>query len=586
MEAPLPILRTLTAIVASGAALLVAAQDPYRNRAGVQAALEGLAKAHPGKAALERIGSSAEGRPLWVLRLGPPKASRAVFVGANLEGHAHAATAAALHLAEALLASKDALEGTSWLLAPMLNPDTHDAKWEKPRGLRAAGRPLDKDLDGLVGEDGPDDLDGDGLITTMRYPDPKGPWLPDPADPRVMLPADPSKGRFGTHQVVPEGKDDDGDGQYNEDPATGLRPERGFPRGFPVGDREAGPWPGGAPETKAVMDFLLAHREIALAVVLGPANTLLEPPKGSGGPALTDSSRVRPSGFLPRMLGLDPTQDYSVAELWEMARPQAAAMGFTRDDLLQQLQPGEAAAPAAEDAALWEKLAEPYRKALEARGQDPKRAALAPAAGSLWPWLYYHYGVQAVALDVWGPPKAKTGQDLWAFAEAQAKEAIHPWKPVTLPDGRKVEVGGLDPFLALAPPETVLKPALEATTETLLAWGRQLAQVAWADVQVQPLGGDLWRITATARNGGAWPTHGRQEARTRNGLPVRLELSPGKGCTPEGLNRAAITERLEGGASFQGTWVVRGEKGAEATLTLRTGHAGGATRVIRLGQER
>lgn len=586
MEATLPIQRTLTAFVASGAALFVTAQDPYRNRAEVQAALEGLAKSHPSKASLERIGASTEGRPLWVLRLGSPKAPRAIFVAANLEGHAHASTAATLHLAEALLASKDALENTSWLLAPLLNPDAHDAKWEKPRGLRAAGRPLDKDLDGLVGEDGPDDLDGDGLLSAMRFPDPKGAWLPDPADARVMLPADPAKGRHGSHQMVPEGKDDDRDGQYNEDSATGLRPERGFPRGFPVGDREAGPWPGGAPETKAVMDFLLAHREIALAVVLGPANTLLEPPKGSGAPALTDSSRVRPTGFLPRMLGLDPTQDYSVAELWEMARSQATVLGFTRDDLLQQLQPGEAAAPAAEDASHWEKLTESYRKTLEAKGQDPKRAAQAPAAGSLWPWLYYHYGVQTVALDVWGPPKAKTGHDLWAFAEVQAKEAVRPWKPLTLPDGRKVEVGGLDPFLGLAPPAAVLKPALEATTDTLLAWERQLARVALVEAQVLPLGGDLWRITATARNDGAWPTHGRQEARTRNGLPVRLELTPGKGCTPQGMNRAALTERLEGGASFQGTWVVRGEKGAEATLTLRTGHAGGATRVIRLGQER
>ncbi len=581
----MPVLRTLTILVAAGAAIAVSAQDPYRNRAGVQGALESMTKDHPGRAALERIGTSAEGRPLWVLRLGAPKVTRAVFVGANLEGHHHPATASALHLAEALLASKDALEGTAWFIAPMLNPDAHDARWEKVRGLRAAGKPIDKDLDGLVGEDGPDDLDGDGILTTMRFPDPKGDWLMDPADPRVMIPADPAKGKIGTHRVAPEGKDDDRDGQYNEDPTTGLRPERGFPRGFPVGDREAGPWPGGAPETKAVMDFLLAHRETALAVVLGPANTLLEIPKATGGATLTDASRVRPPSFLARMMGLDPGQEYGVGELWELVKPQASAMGFTKDDLLQQLMPGEATTPAAEDTTLWEKLAEPYRKNLEAKGLDAKRSAQAPPGGSLWPWLYFHYGVPAIALDVWGPPKTKAGHDLWAFADASAKEAIRPWKPITLPDGRKVEVGGLDPFLALAPPASVLKPALEATTETLMAWGQQLSKVDLVDVDVKALGGGLWRVTATARNVGGWPTHSRMGVRTRNWLPVRLELMPRKGCVSEGLNRAATTERLEPAASFQGTWVVRGDAGGEATLTLRTSNAGGATRVIRLGQE-
>ena len=41
-------------------------------------------------------------------------------------------------------------------------------------------RPIDQDRDGLVDEDGPEDLDGDGEITWMRGPDPAGDWIADP----------------------------------------------------------------------------------------------------------------------------------------------------------------------------------------------------------------------------------------------------------------------------------------------------------------------------------------------------------------------------------------------------------------------
>ncbi len=579
----MPAFRTLTALVVAG--VLAPAQAPaYRNRAAVQSALEALVKAHPGKATLERIGSSAEGRPLWVLRVGSPKADRAVFVAANLEGHAHSATAAAFHLVETLLAAPQPPE-VAWLVAPMLNPDTHDGMWEPGRWLRAAGKPLDHDLDGLVGEDGPDDLDGDGLIRQLRIPDPAGGWLPDPADPRVMIPADPAKGRLGTHRLSLEGKDDDGDGAFNEDPASGHRPEKGYPRAFPLGDREAGPWPGVAPEPRAVMDFLLAHREIALAVVLGPGNTLLEVPK-AGAAGLTDASRVRPTMFMARAMGLDPTQEVTVAELWASVKDRAEEFGFTKEDVLQELQPGEVQAPPPDDTAFLERMAEPFRKALEAKGLDPKRPSTAPAGGTLWPWLYYHYGALAVALDVWGPPKAKAGSDLWAFADAHAPEAIRPWKPVKLADGRTAEVGGLDPYLALAPPPALLKPALEATTEVLLGWSRQLPKVALGEVSVKALGGGLWRVTASARNVGAWPTHTRMGVRTRAWMPVRLELSPGAGVVPEGLQRAATAERLEPGATLQGAWVLRGAAGAQVTVTLRTHNAGGGTSTVTLGQER
>jgi len=56
-----------------------------------------------------------------------------------------------------------------------------------------------EDNDGQVDEDGPEDLDGNGLITMMRVKSPEGRWLIDPEEPRLMRPADPKKGEKGEY---------------------------------------------------------------------------------------------------------------------------------------------------------------------------------------------------------------------------------------------------------------------------------------------------------------------------------------------------------------------------------------------------
>ncbi len=51
-------------------------------------------------------------------------------------------------------------------------------------------------------------------------------------------------------------------------------------------------------------------------------------------------------------------------------------------------------------------------------------------------------------------------REVLAWVDANAPDAFAPWAPVTLPDGTRAEVGGLDPFIELNPPMPILKPAL------------------------------------------------------------------------------------------------------------------------------
>jgi hypothetical protein len=674
----------------------VAVAGEYRSLDAVRQQLERWAGEHGARMKLEEIGRSTAGAPLLVARVAAdgdvdPDRRPAVFVGANIAGYHNAGTEAALHLLETLLTSTD--EGVAKLLAahtfyvaPALNPDAHDGMFASPR-RRLAGRPgtggaaevawpslgpLDRDLDGLAGEDPPDDLDGDGRITTMRIADSAGGMLPDPDDPRVMVKADPLEGQSGAYRVVTEGSDDDGDGKFNEDPGGGVEPSRNFAHAYEADRPEAGPWPSYASETRAVMDFLLARRNVALAVVYGPANNLLSTPRslgGGGGDPGTLKFKVPTS--IAEFVGLDPEKEYTIDEVWEVVKDLSFVRqnNITKEQVLQFLGAGPAVKLEDADVKYFEKLAGSYKERLEQAGLDNKREGKQYRAGGFTPWLYYQYGAMAIELDVWGVPKAerkddgeddaltldrleemsneeflalgedKIGQflkdigappqftaaaviqrvesggvtpkqmaqmarrmgggggaaakkgggpgDLMTFVDAHAPEAFVPWTEVTLADGTKAEVGGVDPFVEIAPPYALLEPALAVHTATVLDLAGKLARVEILELESEDLGGGVFRVEATAGNRGFLPTHTRLAQRAQSHLPVRLEIVLGEGAELVTGPRWTTGERLDGeNGTLKAQWLVRvAGRSARVDVDVVSDQAGTDRRSLELGEE-
>jgi hypothetical protein len=664
----------------------------YANFADAEQRLAALARQNPSLVKIEQIGSSAGGRKIHLLTIaaagGKDVAQRpGVFLGANIVGFHNAGSQAAIALVEKLLAKKDdaavkkLLETRVFYVAPMLNPDAHDGYFAavKHRSSLNAGK-LDRDLDGLTGEDGPNDLNKDGKITAMRMEDPAGEWMVDEKDPRLMRRADPLKGERGKYKLMSEGADDDKDGQYNEDPAGGFRPDKNFAHAWPENDPEAGPWPSAHPETKAVMDFLLKHRNVAVAFVYGPANNLLEMPRGAGGrTGDVGSTRVRVPGNLAAGLGLDPSKEYTIDEVFEVAKdsPMGRQGVLTREQLAQFLGGGPASAPDAEDLKYYQAFADDYKKILEKAGLDTKRAGGQSAAGGLQNWLYYHYSAVAVELDVWGIPKkaaarpagagagnnaangaltmegfekmtaAEVGalddeklsaflksinapamataqmvkqgvasgrmtpaqmvtmirsqggrpggaapaaagatpaagggattpdEDTIAYIDASAKDGFVAWTPVTLPDGKKAEVGGVDPFLAVAPPADVLTKAADAHADAVIAMAGKLAEVTMGDIEVTPLGSGVYKVKATAVNQGFLPTATRMQVRSRAFLPARMEIVLPSGATLVQGGKRSATERIGGsGGTHSAEWMVNAAAGAKVSVRILTQNAG------------
>lgn len=231
-----------------------------------------------------------------------------------------------------------------------------------------------------------------------------------------MVKADAAKGWVGAYRLESEGRDDDRDGKWNEDGATGPAPDRNFSHAFPHPDPGAGPWPGSTPEAKALYDFMTAHHNVALAVVYGPANNFLAPPEGMGRGSDVGSQRFKVPAQAAGFLGLDPEKEYSIDEVWEVSKdhPFVKRQGITKDQVAQFLGAGPATKLADEDQALLAELAKAYKERLKAAGLDSERPGEQYGEGGFTPWLYYQYGTLALELDVWGVPKAKkaeTGKD-------------------------------------------------------------------------------------------------------------------------------------------------------------------------------
>ena len=223
----------------------------------------------------------------------------------------------------------------------------------------------------------------------------------------------------------------------------------------------------------------------------------------------------------------------------------------------------------AEDTKFYQSLADDYRKILEKAGLDAKRPGAASPGGSLQNWLYYHYATFAIETDVWGLAKPME------FVDKQLKEAFAPWTPVTLADGTKAEVGGLDPFVEIAPPAADLAKATDAHADLVMASADKLAKVEVLSMQAKALGAGVWRITAMAGNTGLWPTHTQQAVRAKTWLPVRLKLTLPAGASLVSGRDQVMSERLTGGTgTLKGEWVVRAAPGARFVLEALSQNAG------------
>ncbi len=254
--------------------------DHYADYPELTQDLKALAAAYPKFLTLNSVGKSYQGREIWEMTVnnpdtGPDLSKPAMYIEANVHGNEVQGGEVCLYTIQFLMENYGKnkkitrlVDTRAFYILPTVNPDGRAWWFEHPNTMhssRSIQRPWDDDNDGLVDEDGYDDLDGDGEILMMRKKVPYGNFKQDPQDPRIMVRVRP--GEKGDYIFLGyEGIDNDGDGRINEDPPGGYDPNRNWPSldwQPNYVQRGAGEFPLSNPESYAVTQFLLAHPNIA-----------------------------------------------------------------------------------------------------------------------------------------------------------------------------------------------------------------------------------------------------------------------------------------------------------------------------------
>lgn len=553
-------------------------------------------------ATMRSLGTTLAGREVWMVEVGagngaPLDGRPGILVVGNLEGDHLAGSHLALEALRYLIRNREeeavrtALTNNVFYFFPRLNPDGAEAMFARVKsGRRTNTRPGDDDNDGRVDEDGPEDLNGDGYITVMRVRDPAGLYMVDSVDQRVMKRADPTKGETGAFKLYTEGTDNDGDGFINEDGPGGVDLNRNFQHAYPYWQGDAGPYMVSEVESRAVMDFAIAHRNIAAFLTFGESDNLVTPPDSRG--ALASA----------KVLNLPAFAEASNAEVFDVGVVSSGGgggrggggRGGGGGGFLRGAQPGRDNDPssgvrpamtvASGDLVYFKAVSDAYKAITGIENVPVNRAP----EGALFQYGYFQFGVPAFSTPGWGIPAAKSdagdgdGKILSAL-DAAGVEAFSAWTGFQHPELGEVEIGGFLPYVTHNPPADQLPELGRKHGEFLVKLAEMLPRARIADAKVEAHGGGVFTVTVEVENAGFFPTSTRHGVTSGSVGPTSVQIQVDPDDILTGADKTTSVGVLTGsGTREKVTWVIRGRQGAQVEIKLLSEKSGQDSRTLTL----
>ncbi len=578
-------------------ASIAQAQSPaYLTQDALTRELRALVSSSPA-ATMTSLTKTIGGRDVWVVQIanpgGMPVNDRpAVLMVANLEGDHLVGSSHALETVRYVLANattpavKQMLDKQVVYIFPRLNPDGAELAFGSVKaGQKGNLRPYDNDNDGRIDEDAPEDLNGDGVISVMRVKDPRGAYMIDPADPRAMKKADVAKGEVGGYTLYWEGVDSDGDGFLNEDGPGGVDLNRNFQHDYPYFEVDAGPHMVSEKESRALMDFMIAHRNIGAIVTYGHSDNLVVPPNATG--RLAEPTMMSLSGFA------DATND-KMSEVGVLASPQLPFGAITRTRGAQAGADNNPASGRRPDTTVNRGDLE-YFKAVSEAYKTITGFKTVPAMrrphGAFFQYGYFQFGVPSFTTPGWAPTAGATaaaGAPSEAAAAAPAStpaltgdaailktldgaglDAFVAWTPFTHPELGALEIGGFKPYASVNPAAADLATLGQKQGEFLVKLASMLPSVHIAKTEVVAHGGGIFTVVAEIENTGFFSTstlHG-VSSRSVNATLVQIDVPAESIVT--GAEKSVRVRNLSGSNSRERiTWVIRGKPNASIGISV------------------
>ena len=487
----------------------------YLDYAELIAQLYAWAKAYPELVRVTSLGTSAEGREIPLLTIGrnPDEARPAVWIDGNMHASELCGSSVALAIAEDVIGMHsgkfdpglrrddglpahmiDTIKETLFYIVPRISPDGAEHVMKSGRYVRSS--PVDDRRHKGHAYWEAHDFDGDGRMGFMRQASDDGELVELPEHPNVMvprLPEDPPP----YYKLYPEGRIVNFDGVRIPDPYFLSDNQYDFNRQFPYQwapeheQEGAGDYPGSAPETRAILDFVTAHPEIMTWLNLHTFGGVL----------------IRPLGDKPdHKMDQGDLAVYRQVEAWAKEHTGYPTVSGFHEFLY---------------------------------------APETPIKGDLTEYAYHQRGCLAYVIELWdlfhqiGVEPKKPFVDVYMRLErkdfvALAKfdkeqnqgRVFKTWRQVKHPQLGDVEVGGLDLLVGVSnPPFEKLAEVCEKHSAAFLRVAALVPRVGVDVLKKEKLGPGLTRIDLRIANRGYLGTYGLSSAKKlKHSEPLRLTV--------------------------------------------------------------
>jgi len=467
--------------------------------------LEDWVEKYPGLIQVSSIGNSHEERPIWLLTLtnqstGIDIEKPAIWIDANIHATEITGTTSALYIAHHLLTGYGTdeqatrqLDQSVYYIVPRINPD--GAEWAMapiPRYVRSGVRPYpweEKD-EGLFTQD----INGDGKILQMRFQDPNGDWKISSLDPRLMEKRAPNENGGTYFRLLPEGLLEDFDGYVIKmaRPMEGLDFNRNFPFDWRTEGEQygAGPYPTSEPETRSLVDFVVKHPNINLAITFHTFSRVI----------------LRP-------YSTKSDDDMNTDDLWVFKKIGELGTKITGYHCLSTF-------------------------------HDFKYHPKEGITGAFDDWMYDHLGVFTYTIELWDLPtqagiKDRKLIEWWRehpheedlqilkwIDEHGASDAYIEWQPYEHPQLGKIELGGWNNMYSWRnPPLDFTEAEVKKHYPFILTLGDLLPHLSIHSLNFDKIGENKFHLNLVVENSGFLPSYTSQQSKSRkSSRPVRVEL--------------------------------------------------------------
>ena len=505
-----------------------------------------LEAAYPKFLKYESLGTSYGGRDMMMMTInnpdtGPELSKAGMYIEANVHGNEIQGGEVSLYTVWYLMENYGRNEMVTRLvdervfyILPSVNPDGRQFFMEGTGGGSRTGHvPVDDDNDGLYDEDGPDDLNSNGVNDSIRkYVPGEGTHRISHTDPRVMEPAPP--GEKGDWILLGrEGIDNDGDGRVNEDGPGGYDPNRNWAADWQPNYIQGGSmdYPFQLPAARAVNDFLVAHPNLAGV-----------------------QSYHNSGGMILRGPGAE----------WQGTYPRSDIQIY--DELGRN---GERMLPYYDYIVIW--------------------SGLYTVHGGFIDWTNDGLGIISFSNELWNggqyfnSPELKTQQEDFDSPIRGTKSSYFfddylefgseyvEWEPYDHPQFGEVEMGGWRKTRGRIPPRFMNEELSHRNMAFTLYQADQMPRMSAGETSVEKISGDLYKVRVDFENDRVAPTI---TARAAENNVVKPDLLTASGRGVEIISAGWVANKFAPGA----TQLI--DQHDLSRIMIRNGHAGRTTRTI------